>query len=281
LVVVHGAFWSGLLSASGTYITAVVPISRRAEGLGYWGLATIFATAVAPTIGLWVYSHGGWTAMCLESAAINLVMGAIGWRLPADTQQHTHRKVTLEWRVFLLSMTLFLYSFGYGGLTSFVALYTDYNDVRPRALYFTVFSLTIACTRPFIGRFADRVGYKRVFLPCVALVVLAYALLALGGSRPMLVLSAVIFGVGFGSAYPSFLAHVMQHVPDHRRGAMFGSIIGAFDTGLGTGSIAMGTIIQRFGYQTGWAVTAGLAAFAIPFYLIVEPRVTNGLRKAR
>jgi MFS family permease len=274
VVVVHGCFWSGLLTASGTYATAVIPATRRAEGIGYWGLSTVMATSVAPMIGLWVYGHGGWTAMCLESAGLNLVMATIAWWLPADTvTSRPHRAMSLEWRILVLSFTLFLYAFGYGGITSFVALYTDANAVTPRALYFTLFSVTIILTRPFSGRLADRVGYRRVFVPCLALVVTGFALLALGGTRPYLIASAVIFGLGFGSAYPVFLAHVMRHVDESRRGAMFGSIIGAFDTGLGTGSIAMGAIIDRFGYQSAWGTAAALAACAIPFFLIVEPRM--------
>jgi MFS family permease len=282
LVVVHGCFWSGLLTASGTYATAVIPEARRAEGIGYWGLSTVLATSVAPMIGLWVYGHGGWTAMCLESAGLNLVMAAIAWVLPADTVvARPHRAMAPEWRILVLSFTLFLYAFGYGGITSFVALYTDANAVTPRALYFTLFSVTIILTRPFLGRFADRVGYRRVFLPALALVVAGFALLALGGTRPYLIASAVIFGLGFGSAYPVFLAHVMRHVDESRRGAMFGSIIGAFDTGIGTGSIAMGWIIQRAGYQPAWATAAALAACAIPFFLVVEPKVLYGLRQSR
>jgi MFS family permease len=175
---------------------------------------------------------------------------------------------------------LFLYAFGYGGITSFVALYTDANAVTPRALYFTLFSVTIILTRPFSGRLADRVGYRRVFVPCLALVVTGFALLALGGTRPYLIASAVIFGLGFGSAYPVFLAHVMRHVDESRRGAMFGSIIGAFDTGIGTGSIAMGSIIHRYGYQPAWATCALLAACAIPFFLVAEPRLI-GRRSGR
>jgi len=62
---------------------------------------------------------------------------------------------------------------------------------------------------------------------------------------------------------------------------MFGSIIGAFDTGIGTGSIAIGSIVQRYGYQPAWATCAVLAACAIPFFLFVEPRVINGLRESR
>jgi MFS family permease len=281
LVIVHGFFWSGLLSASGTYISTVVPSSRRAEGIGYWGLSTVLAAAVAPTIGLWVYGRGGWTAMCVEAAIINVVMAVIAWSLPSEDAPRVHRKMQIEWRVLLLSATLFMYAFGYGGITSFVALYTDINGVTPSGLYFIVFCLTTVVTRPFSGRLGDRIGYRRVFLPCVALVALAFALLAAGGSKPMLIISAMVFGTGFGSAYPVFLAHLMQHVDESRRGAMFGSIIGAFDTGIGTGSIVLGSIVQRSGYHTAWATCAVLAACAIPFYLLVEPRVVNGLRAAR
>jgi predicted MFS family arabinose efflux permease len=278
LVVIHGAFWSGLLSASATYVTALVPASRRAEGIGYWGLSTVTAVAVAPTIGLWVYSHGGWTAMCLEGAALNLVMASIAWRLPPDAPRPEPQRVIslrslMEWRVLLLSFTLFLYAFGYGGITSFVALYTDRQAVTPRALYFTVFSLMIVATRPFIGRLADRVGYRRVFIPCVGLIVAGFALLAAGGGRSTLVVSALLFGTGFGSAYPAFLAHVLKFVDESRRGATFGSIIGAFDTGIGTGSIAMGWIIERSGFETAWTTASVLALCAIPFFLLAEPRL--------
>jgi len=215
--------------------------------------------------------------MCLEAAALNLVMAAIAWRLPSDRRAEPPRaadvRPLLEWRVLAVSGALFMYSFGYGGLTSFIALYTDANDVTPRALYFTVFSLTIVFTRPFVGRFADRAGYRRVFLPSVGLVVLAFALLAIGGSRPGLIASAVLFGTGFGSAYPAFLGHVLKFVDEHRRGAAFGSIIGMFDTGIGTGSIAMGWIVEHLGYRAAWGTAAALAACAIPYFILVERRV--------
>ena len=51
LVILHGIFWSGLLSASASYMTNLLPESRRAEGIGYWGLSTVAAMAVAPTDG--------------------------------------------------------------------------------------------------------------------------------------------------------------------------------------------------------------------------------------
>ena len=278
LVLIHGLFWSGLLSASATYVTSLVPVSRRAEGLGYWGLSTVLAVSVAPTIGLWVYSHGGWTAMCVEAAVLNLVMALIARALPKDPRTWADARSEpagrlLEWRVLVVSFSLFLYAFGYGGITSFIALYTDANNVTPRALYFTLFCLTIVGTRPFIGRFADRVGYRRVFLACVALIACAFALLALGGTRSLLIVSALIYGTGFGSAYPVYLGHVLKFVDENRRGAAFGSIIGMFDTGIGTGSIVMGSLVEQFGYRAAWTTAAALAACSIPYFLVVERRV--------
>jgi MFS family permease len=280
LVVVHGLFWSGLLVAAGSYVTDLVPPLRRAEGMSYWGMSTIFAIAMAPTIGLWVFEHGGWSLLCVEAAGLNLLMFAIAWLLlPPDPPAAHHAarawawRGLVEWKVLALSMTLFLYAFGYGGITSFVAMYSEASGVSPRALYFTVFSIAILVTRPFVARLGDRVGHRRVLLPCLVLVMLGFALLAVGGSRMVFVISALVFGIGFGSASTLFLGHLMRHVDPARRGAAFGSILAAFDTGIGTGSVAIGWIVQHYGFQTAYGTAALVAAFAVPYFLSVERRV--------
>ena len=280
LVVIHGVFWSGLLVAASSYVTDLVPPLRRAEGMSYWGMSTIFAVAMAPTIGLWVFEHGGWMLLCVEAAGLNLLMFTIALVLlppdpaPAPAPRAPGRgPACVEWKVLALAGTMFLYSFGYGGITSFVAMYSEASGVSPRALYFTVFSIAILATRPFVARLGDRVGHRRVLLPCLVLVMIGFVLLAIGGSRAMFVISALVFGTGFGSAYPLFLGHIMRHVDPARRGAAFGSIIAAFDTGIGTGSVVIGWIVEHYGYQTAYGAAAVLAAFALPYFLAVEPRV--------
>jgi MFS family permease len=276
LVVVHGIFWSGLLTASGAYLTDIIPPRRRAEGIGYYGFSTLLAISAAPSIGLYLYKFG-WDVVCLSAAALNVAMAGIAWLMreshhgeePSGPLFGVH---VLEWRVAALSVTLFLYSFGYGGVTSFVALYATANAVTP-GLYFTVFAVTTMCTRPISGPLGDRVGHVRVLIPCLALIVVGYALLATSGTRPWLLASAVIFGVGFGSAYPVYAAYVLQHVDTRRRGAAFGGILAAFDTGIGTGSITMGWIIHRFGFNAAYATAACLAALSIPYFLFSERRL--------
>ena len=74
LVLVHGVFWSGLLTGSAAYMTNILPEGRRAEGIAYWGLSTIAAIAVAPSLGFWVYQFG-WRALCLESCRLERADG--------------------------------------------------------------------------------------------------------------------------------------------------------------------------------------------------------------
>ena len=91
LVILHGIFWSGLLSASSSYMTHLLPESRRAEGIGYWGLSSVGALAVAPTVGLWIYRRG-WIWLCVVGIVLNLAMAVIAWRL----REHTRARVGEE-----------------------------------------------------------------------------------------------------------------------------------------------------------------------------------------
>jgi MFS family permease len=302
LVVVHGIFWSGLLAASAAYLTNLLPERRRAEGIGYWGLSSVAAIAVAPPVAFWIMQHGGWRWICISCGALNLLMGAIAWTLPDEGPTHgsaptrTERSAgtdvgaaeqaagarvgadprvrpLIEWRVLLLSVTLFMYSFGYGAITSFSAMFADALGVSPKSLYLTLLAVVILLTRPLSGALADRVGYRRVFMPCLVLIALGLAMLANASSLAWFAVSAIVFGLGFGTAYPVFVAYIMRDVEASRRGAAFGAILAAFDTGIGTGSSTVGWLIERFGFSTAFGVAAMLSAVALPYFVVVERRL--------
>ncbi|MCA1650728.1 MAG: MFS transporter, partial [Acidobacteria bacterium] len=213
LAIVHGVFWSGLLSASSAYMTNMLPERRRAEGIGYWGLSTVAAVAVAPSVGFWIYRRG-WVWLCVGAAVLNLIMTGIAWTLPDGPASRAREtgapRRLLEWRVLIVSGTLFLYSFGYGGITSFAAMYAEANGVTPTSVYLTTLALVVLVTRPLAGRLGDRLGYKRVFAPCLVVISAGLACLAIGSTRTWMIVSAAIFGAGFGTAYPVYVGYVMQ-----------------------------------------------------------------------
>jgi MFS family permease len=272
LAIVQGIFWSGLLSASSAYMTNMLPERRRAEGIGYWGLSTMAAVAVSPSIGFWIYRFG-WIWLCVVAGVLNLVMAAIAGTLeehPKPPPSGNQRRGLLEWRVLVTSVTLFLYSFGYGGITSFAAMYADASGTSPKGIYLTTLAIVILCTRPVTGRLGDAWGYKQVFVPSLVMISCGLAFLAFGGTRPWMLISAIVFGLGFGTAYPAYVGYVMKDVTADRRGAAFGAILAAFDTGIGTGSTSMGWLIQHAGFATAFGVAAGLSALALPYFLAID-----------
>ena len=170
----------------------------------------------------------------------------------------------------LIAVSLMLSTFGYGGVATFSAVYADAIQVEPKSIYLTTLATIVLFTRPFAGRLADRVGYKPPLLPAFACVGLGLALLAFAETQAALVVSALVFGLGFGTAYPIFTAYVMQHMPPARRGAAFGSMITAFDIGIGTGSISLGWFIQTVGFSTAFGVAAVVSGLALPYFIVVD-----------
>jgi MFS family permease len=275
LALVHGLFWSGLLSASAAYMADIIPESRRAEGIGYWGLSTVGAIAVAPSMGLWLFRQG-WLWVCAAAGIFNLAMTGIAWSLRETRLAHSgaplFSRELVDWRIMKLAFTLFLYSFGYGGITSFSALYADSLGITPKGIYFVALAAVIIVSRPFSGPLADRIGARRVLLPSLVLIAAGLAILPLSTTRAGLIASALVFGSGFGTAYTVFVTHTLKHVDPGRRGAAFGGILAGFDTGIGTGSISIGFLAERFGFGAAFGVAALLAALSLPYFLVAEKR---------
>jgi MFS family permease len=287
LVIVHGVFWSGLLSASAAYLTNLLPDTRRAEGIGYWGMSSIAAIAVAPPIAFWIMQRGGWLWICGSCASLNVLMGIIAFALPDDTPlarqltlplgrvgwMPTWSRTLIEWRILALAFTLFLCSFGYGAITSFSAMYADAFHISPRSVYLTTLAIVILVTRPLSAPLADRIGYRRVLMPCLALVAIGLTTFAAGSTLATQLISAITFGAGFGTAYPVFVAHVLTDVSPVRRGAAFGAILAAFDTGIGTGSTIVGWLIEHIGFPAAFGVAAALSVCSLPYFVVAERRL--------
>ena len=288
VVFLHGLFWSALLSASGAYMTGAIPEARRAEGIGYWGLTSAMSVAVAPPLGFWVYRHG-WIALCAELVILDLTMALIAWRLPDERRlggleagsragappslpASTPPRL-IEWRVLILSIAMAAISFGYGGLTSFSAFFADQLHIATRSLFLTLMAAAILIMRLTMGRRLDAMGHRRVLLPCFAAPAIGLAMLAMARGPISFGLAAVAFGAGFGLLYPAYTAYIMQHVSFTRRGAAFGAMLAAFDTGIGTGSSLVGWLIPHLGFRGAFGIAGGVAALALPYFLVAEKRL--------
>ena len=270
IAVVHGSLWSGLVSSASAIMSEFIPESRRNEGLAYWGLASTAAIALAPAAGLTIYEHFGWVVLCFELAGLALLTFAWASRLPVvhETMPSAH-SLREAWDVKTIrpALSLSVICFGYGGVTSYVAILSRERGIRPESLYFTVFALSIVVVRVLTSRIGDRLGPKTMLYPAYAAIPVSFALLAVASKPWQFVVSATLFGIGMGGAYPAFANFLLTNTDPKRRARTFGSIILAFDTGIAFGSLGIGAIGQRYGLGTAFAVAALLSCLAIPIFM--------------
>jgi MFS family permease len=269
---IHGSIWSGILSSASAIMSEYIPESRRVQGFAFWGLASNSAIAIAPAIGLWVF-HYGWPTLCIEMAVLSVIM-TVG-ALAQQTQQKrpsapAHLADAWDWHVMVVTTSLTALAIGYGGLTSYAAIYSRQLHIRPDALYFIFFAGTNTFVRIFTSHLGDRFGYRFVLFPSLLMVPVAFAILAFTTQRWEMMLSAIIFGVGFGSAYPAFVSFILANTDAARRARTFGSIIGAFDIGISAGSLIIGFIGAHHGLRNGFLAAAAFSSLSLPIFIMTS-----------
>ncbi len=279
----HGVFWSAILSSSAAVLNEAIPASRRTEGIAAWGMASTAAVAVAPAVGLAVHRRYGWTALCVEMAVLSAGMALLALRVKGGESRREGPlpplASLLDGRVLAAGTALMAVSFSYGGVTSYIALLALERGVTPPSLFFTVFSLAMVLSRLATSRFGDSLGPRALLLPSLATIPTAVVLVALAHDRLSLTIAGLLFGLGFAGAYPAFAAWALGRSDPARAGATFGSVLWAFDTGIGAGSLATGQLVGRYGFRTAFLAAAAVSALAIPLFLALAP-LLEGRRRA-
>jgi MFS family permease len=273
----HGFFWSGMLSATGALITDVIPLTRRTEGIGYYGMAATAAVAVAPAIGLALYRHG-WGALMLELAALALVLVVMATfvREQPDAEAaaaggsaatRPRLREAIDWRVVGSASGLFLVALPYGGITSYAALFAGERGIHPRSLFYTVFAVTVLVTRVVVPRLADLRSPQRLLVQSLLFVPPGLALFGWAPTRAWVIFASIVFATGFGGAYPTFMTWVLARTDPRHRAATFGSVLLAFDTAIGAGSMLVGYFGESIGLGGAFFALAGISTLAVPAFL--------------
>jgi MFS family permease len=272
----HGVVWSSLLSGGNAEGARVVPASRRAEGLAWLGTASTLAVTAAPAIGFWLFGFS-WRWLCAGIALPNLGIALVARWLPPSPRpapgwwRHLLSHRAVEWRALRISSVLFAVSVGYGGVTSFVALFAESRGIAPKGIFFTAFALSILILRPLLAPLVDRHGARRALPPLLVLTAIGLAMIPTATDAGTLAIAALVYGAGFSTLYPAFSTLVLDRTPPERHGAAFGAMLAAFDTGIGTGSLVFGPLVTRFGPQTAFLAAAILCTAAWPLLKLLVP----------
>ncbi|GGE06606.1 hypothetical protein GCM10011571_04680 [Marinithermofilum abyssi] len=89
--------------------------------------------------------------------------------------------------------------------------------------------------------------------------------------------SAVLYGIGFGSAQPVLQAATIRLVPTDRKGVANASFTTATDLGIGLGAIMLGWVSQHGSYQALFMVSAVSVALSLLLFTFFVKRLLNNV----
>ncbi|RHW42579.1 MFS transporter [Neobacillus notoginsengisoli] len=279
----QGLGWGFSTTASGTIATDLIPPARRGEGMGYYGLSGNVALAAGPSLGLILAGVLTFDNLFLICSALGLASLLLASLIRYKKVEHAQQTVTVKWDFYEKSalqpsILLFFMTVTFGGIASFLPLYTAQKGIAGIQWYFLVYALSLMLTRAFAGQLYDKKGHRAVFIPGAMLVFAAMLLLAWLPSTTVLFIAAALYGFGFGTVQPGLQAWAIEQSPRNRRGMANATFFSFFDLGVGVGAILFGLIGHHFGYDGIYKASAVSILLSILYYLFLLRKETSRKR---
>lgn len=252
--VIQGLGFSAVSMGASVVLTDVSPAGRLAEGLGWLQIAIGLNFALGPTLGLALENSGGlpvfyvgtFVLLGLALVASVLIRPPRPVRAASEIPEDDSTSAEpLPAGTILLALVSFFTMLSMGCVQSFLPLYGRSLGITGIGFFFPVYAISsIVGIRWLAVWLPPRWGRNRTLLVCQLAAALAMVGLFFVPPLPVLLLVAVIYGLGFGSSQTLILAALMAPVPPHRRGTANGLNYAALDVGMTVGPIGAGFIAQ-------------------------------------
>jgi MFS family permease len=272
--VLHGFGLSCYTTASNAYVADISPLRRLAEAIGLFSAAQALGLIVGPVVGFVIIGWSGFRYLFHFTAALAFTAFAIsaftreerprGWEKKRQWSLRTG--IVLPEALPVAWMTLCM-GIGFGTVSAFIAIYAQTRGLQNPGYYFMFMALALLISRTFAGRLADRHGRASAIIPGVIVMAAALAMLPPAHSLPYFVVSASLFGLGFGTAQPASMALLIDRVRPEKRGLATSTYFTGFDLGIAIGSILLGVAGERFGFGVMWPVSAACTLLSLAGFL--------------
>ena len=285
----HGAPFGTTTVANSTMAIDVLPSVRRAEGIGYYGLANNLGTAISPTIGLFLYEAVGnfkviFFLSFLMAASGFLINTTIKYKKTTlkslktleslkSSEPTTQRGLMRLDRFFLVKgwsvgVMLAALAFPYGIISTYIAIYAkeQLDLAKGAGLYFLVLSVCLMLSRLTGGKSLrqGKVVHNAMAGMCISVV--GYLCFAIFHNFFGVFANAVLLGLGNGHMMPAIQNMFVNLAPNNRRGTANASFLTSWDLGIGLGVLVGGVTVEMYDYFAAFWVAFVMNALGVLFF---------------
>lgn len=280
----QGIAVGALGTTTGTIAAVILPAARKGEGIGYFSLSGIVATAIGPFLGMFMIQldNGYYTIFYTNIVlAIVLLIGFFSVKISVNFKQSAHGvnekrslfEQFIEPKAIPISFIALLIGFAYSGVMSFITFYAEEkNLVEAASFFFLAYAIVVIFSRPVTGKMMDVRGPNLIMYPCFVIFALAMLLFSQATAGWMLLLSAVMMGFGYGNFNSIAQTIAVKSTEPHRFGLATSTYFILYDLGLGIGPFVLGMIEPHTTYEMIFAAMVPIIFICLPLYYVLVGR---------
>lgn len=282
----HGFSFGLASTVIGTVIAQIIPVARRAEGIGYYSLSSTLGTAIGPFLGLFLLLHTSYHWIFISTIVFSVLSFIVClWiQLPplpeqkfkinyASKEKHHWLDNIIEVKAIPIGIVVLICAVCYSSVLSFISFYAeDLNLEQAASLFFLVYAFAILASRPVTGKLMDRKGENMVMYPALITLSIALVLLSIADSSVMFLISAALLGLGFGNMQSIAQTISVKQADLSRMGLATSTFFIALDAGLGFGPFALGILLNYMSYQHMYFWAGIVCTLTIGIYYLLHGR---------
>ena len=261
----HGLPFGATTVANSTVAIDVLPSSRRNEGVGYYGLSNNLAMAIAPTVGIYLYSVTDNFRLLFW---LSLVVAFLGFVTVSTIKTRPRERVAEKPKLsldhfflargWLPAVNIMLFGLCWGVLSNYVAIYSKekLGITDGTGLFFAIIATGLFVSRLTGARSLRKGRLTENALQGTILSSVGLTLFAWSPGMWAYYVSPLLLGLGNGRMYPAFLNMFINMARNDQRGTANSTILTSWDLGMGIGILLGGVLAEYFDYTVAFWFTA-------------------------
>lgn len=286
---IHGAAFGFANTAINTAVMNALPAERRGEGTGYFSLGPTISTAIGPFLGVYLMMNYDFDAILIAATICAFFATVLVFFIQVEEAPLTaaeRQAIRLGFKfddlfqkdaLPISIITLFM-GIAYSSVMSFINLYAiEINVAQAASYFFLVYAVVLLVARPLAGKLLDTKGDNFIMYPSIIMFALFLIVLSVTNSAVMLLASAVLLALGYGTYMSSAQAIAAKVAPPKQIGLAMSTYFIGLDFGIGIGPFLLGYLIETMSYQAMYAILGGMTLLLIIAYYMVHGRYAKGI----
>lgn len=287
LRIIHGIGLSAQSTAIGTVISDIAPRSRLSEGVGFSGIAATIATAVGPSLGLYLIQNYNYNVFFGVASAFGILAVIFSFYINYEKKENNfkvikakenitydkRKKVAIFERTAVpASIVVFFMLFTVSSIFTFLPAYAIEKGIDNVGSFFTVYALSFLVGRTITDKLTVKYGINKIMIPGLILVIISYIMLAFASSLPIILFIGFIYGFGYSATQPTLNSIAVSKCVPERRGAANATFFSAMDSGFFIGATIWGIMCEKGGFTLVYLGSAICITLALISYMILLNR---------